>query len=398
MNTETRPTQSRLSGEANPFRRGKLALGAVGFVLLTGGVFWYQFSRVEAGAATPTGNDLHWSYLVLILLCLPIETLTCGARTWVVTRVLEPRISLWSCIKAEWANVAISTLTPTQSWGGPGQIYVLSRAGASVGTSMTIMLLSCMSTLAALIGVALYALLVANTAGAWPVFLTVVWSFVGIGSAMAVVAMWPGPLRAALGNLSRAFWRLRGRGHALSDWWPPDRTGEGPAADRMGPLAGRLVDLIDTYRADVSRFLRRGPGAFACTCLLSLPFPVSRAVIAYLCLRFLGIGASDFRHILEAQLVLILFEFFAPSPGGAGVMEIVSLTMMSALVPAGYVPYYNLLWRASTLYLPALAGFVCLAPALLQDTRRVMRPTWRRPPCAAPMLCADGAASVEEPS
>lgn len=359
-------------------------------MLLTSTVFWYQFSRVGAGAAIPTWSDLRWGYLALILLCIPIETATCGLRTWVITRVLQPTVSLWSCVKAEWANVAISTLTPTQSWGGPGQIYVLSRGGASVGTSLTIMLLSCIATLVTLLALALYSLRVANTDGAWPVFLTVIWSFLGIGSAMAIVAIWPGPFRAALATLSRTLWRLRGRRRALKEWWPPDDGKKGPAVDRMSPLTAKLVDLIYTYRADVSRFLRQGKAAFACVCFLSLPFPVSRAVIAYLCLRFLGIEASDFRHILEAQLILILFEFFAPSPGGAGVMEMASLAVMGEVVSAGYAPYYNLLWRSSTLYLPALAGFVCLARAVLQDTRRAIRPTWDRPACAEGFESAGG--------
>ena len=328
-----------LSDGPTPFRRGKLAFGAVGFVLLTAGVFWYQFSSLDVHAARPRWDDLRWSYFVLLLCCLPIETATCALRTWMMTRILEPRVTLWTCIKAEWANVAISTLTPTQSWGGPGQIYVLSRGGASVGTSLTIMLLSCVATLAALLGLALYSLVVASTDGAWPLFLTVVWSIVGIGSAMAVVAIRPGLFQAALAALPRR-------------------------------LANKLVDLVAAYRADVRSFLRHGKAVFGCVCLLSLPFPIARVVIAYLCLRFLGIEASDFRHIFEAQLILILFEFFAPSPGGAGVMEVASLAVMGSLVPVGHAPFYNLLWRSSTLYLPALAGFICLAWTVVQDTRR----------------------------
>lgn len=327
-----------------PFRRGKLAFGAVGFVLLTAGVFWYQFSNLDVHAARPRWDDLRWSYLVLLLCCLPIETATCAVRTWMMTRILEPRVTLWTCIKAEWANVAISTLTPTQSWGGPGQIYILSRGGASVGTSLTIMLLSCVATLAALLGLALYSLVVASTDGAWPLFLTVVWSFVGVGSSMVLVAIRPGLFQATLAVLPRR-------------------------------LAAKLMDLIAAYRADVSNFLRQGKAAFACVCLLSVPFPIARAVIAYLCLRFLGIETSDFRPIFEAQLILILFEFFAPSPGGAGVMEVASLAVMGELVPTGYTPFYNLLWRSSTLYLPALAGFICLAWTLLQNTRRWSRST-----------------------
>jgi polar amino acid transport system substrate-binding protein len=49
-------------------------------------------------------------------------------------------------------------------------------------------------------------------------------------------------------------------------------------------------------------------------CLLSLAFLVSRALMAYFCLRFLGIEASDLRHVLEAER---LRGGVVPSPGGA---------------------------------------------------------------------------------
>jgi uncharacterized membrane protein YbhN (UPF0104 family) len=61
----------------------------------------------------------------------------------------------------------------------------------------------------------------------------------------------------------------------------------------------------------------------------------------------------------------------APTPGGAGIAEGASLTIMADIVPAALAPYYNLLWRFSTAYLAALAGFVCLGRALVQDASRV---------------------------
>ena len=111
------------------------------FALLTAGIF-SQFQRIQAGDATPHWEGLRWGYLALILLFLPVETLAAGLRIWLVCRVLQPGVRLWTCIKAEWANVAISMLTPSQSGGGPGQIYILNRDGASVGTALTISLLS----------------------------------------------------------------------------------------------------------------------------------------------------------------------------------------------------------------------------------------------------------------
>jgi len=36
------------------------------------------------------------------------------------------------------------------------------------------------------------------------------------------------------------------------------------------------------------------------------------------------------------------------------------------------VPYYNLLWRSTTLYLAAIAGLIFLSWAIIQDARRVV--------------------------
>jgi hypothetical protein len=44
---------------------------------------------------------------------------------------------------------------------------------------------------------------------------------------------------------------------------------------------------------------------------------------------------------------------------------------MDGAMPIGFAPYYNLLWRCSTLYLPAAAGLLFLSWAIMQDARKV---------------------------
>lgn len=358
-----------LRGHGITFGGGKLVAGGVAFALLTAGIFWYQFQRIQAGDATPHWERLRWGYLALILLFLPVETLAAGLRIWLVCRVLQPGVRLWTCIKAEWANVAISTLTPSQSGGGPGQIYILNRDGASVGTALTISLLSFVGTMVGLLGMGLYSVLVSGIEDTGPLFVAAVWSLISISAALILAAVWPGLFRVALATGSRALWRLRGARHLLPGWWPPGEPQTGPPADRMDRWTGRLVDIIYTYRGDVVRFLRLGKGTFAWVCLLSLAFLFSRSVIPYLCIRFLGIEASTLRHVVEAQMALIFLVFFAPTPGGAGVAEGASLSIMAEVVPVGFAPYYNLLWRFSTLYVAALAGLFCVLRALLGDAR-----------------------------
>ena len=96
--------------------------------------------------------------------------------------------------------------------------------------------------------------------------------------------------------------------------------------------------------------------------------------LAILSVGLLGLGGTaSLRHIAESQLQLIFMMFFAPTPGGAGIAEGASRSIMADIVPAGVAPYYNLLWRFSTTYLAALAGLLCLALALARDASRLAR-------------------------
>src|SRR5262249_18162616 len=91
----------------------------------------------------------------------------------------------------------------------------------------------------------------------------------------------------------------------------------------------------------------------------------------YLCVRFLGIDTGSVRSIVQIQMTMAFVVLFAPTPGGAGVTESVSRTLMADIIPIGLVPYYNLVWRFSTTYLVAIAGLVCVARAPLEHSRRV---------------------------
>lgn len=175
----------------------------IAFLALTVGIFWYQFSRIQPGDASARWDQLRWGYLALILLCLPVETVASALRIWLLCKVLQPGVGLWTCIKAEWANVALSVLTPSQSGGGPGQIYILNRGGASVGTALTISLLSFVGTMVGLLGMGLYSLLGSGTGATGPLFAGAVGTLTAISSAMLLAAVWPGLFREALGLLSR---------------------------------------------------------------------------------------------------------------------------------------------------------------------------------------------------
>jgi len=90
-------------------------------------------------------------------------------------------------------------------------------------------------------------------------------------------------------------------------------------------------------------------------------------------LRFLGIGNSTLGEVLQIQMALLFLLYFAPTPGSSGLAEVFSLSAMAAIVPAGLAPYYNLIWRTTTVYLSAVLGLLFLGLTLLRDTRSILQ-------------------------
>lgn len=368
-NTQQR---SRRPREIQGMHLVKLLIGGLAFIALTVGIFWYQFSRIKAGYQAPRSSQLQWEYLLLMLLCLPFDTLATGVRIWVVGRVLQPGICLWTCLKAEWANVGFSMLTPSQSGGGFGQIYILNRGGANVGTALTISLLSFLGTMIGLLCIGIYSLLFSSVDLIGPFFYGAALTLTLTIILMILGVVWPGCFQVIVTRISRAFCRVRSRKHSLNGWWPPHKPRTGRPPELMGPLAAKLVDLVYTYQDDIRRFVRRGKASFVWVCLLSLVFLFSRSLMAFFCIRFLGIHASTLGYVIELQMALIFLIYFAPTPGGSGLAEGVSLSIMAAVVPIGFAPYYNLLWRCSTLYLSAILGLFCIARTMSHDVQTVI--------------------------
>jgi uncharacterized protein (TIRG00374 family) len=351
----------------------KLLVGSIAFIILTVGIFWYQFHRIQPTDAIPQWNRLQWKYLLLMLICLPIDALACGLRMRVVCTVFQTGASFWTCLKAECANLGISILTPSQSGGGFGQIYMLSHSGINVGTALTISLITFLGSMVGLLGVGLYSLLISGIDYIGPFFSGAIWLFILVLGILILSLIWPGLFRLVVAKIDHVLAKTWTRGKLFRKRQQPGRVAIKKKPEQMGRLAGKLVYLIYVYQRDARRFLKMGKARFGLVCLLSIVFIISRCLMAFFCLRFLGVEGSSLGHILELQLALLFLIYFAPTPGGSAIAESASLAIMAGIVPVGFAPYYNLLWRGSILYIPAIAGLLWILQAIMQDVHRIAR-------------------------
>ena len=350
----------------------RLLCGGLMFIGLTVGIFWFQFSKIPAGSRPEVWGQLQWRYLLWLLLFLPVDTVAAGLRIWVIGRVLQPGVSLWTCLKAEWANLGLAMLTPSQTGGGFGQMYMLSRGGMRLGTALTVSLISFLGSMVVLLFVGIHALLSPGVEhlnaffqGAFVVF------FLVFGGLMAAVC-WPGLVRRVARAMTTVVGKIESRSALPQKCGLPQKCRIRRLSETICMVSKKCIDLCFHHQANMRRYFRLSNSNFLWVCLLSLIFMLARAIMAFLCLRFLGIAVGDVGHVLQTQLCLIFLIYFAPTPGSSGLAEGASMAMMDGIISAGFVPYYNLLWRSLTLYLPAVAGLIFLLSAIAKDARNAV--------------------------
>ena len=382
VQTAPRPSENSVPGQVKPpalsendiqkFGIYRLVCGALIFLGLTVAIFWYQFSEIPAGNRPPIWNQLQWGYLFWLLLFLPFETFAAGLRIWVISRALQPGVSLWTCLKAEWANLGLAMLTPSQTGGGFGQIYMLSRGGMNLGTALSVSLISFLGSMVVLLFIGIYSLLIAKVDHLVVFFQGALLVFLLVFAVVIVAVCWPGSLRFVIAGICNGIQKICGRKHSGKNIGLPQNSRVRRFTNQLHNFSEKLIDLCYMHQVNIRRFFSQDKTSFVWVCLLSIAFMLSRSIMAFLCLRFLGIQASSLFSVIETQLSLIFLIYFAPTPGSSGLAEGASMLLMDGAMPAGLVPYYNLLWRCSTLYLPAIAGLIFLSWTIMQDARRVV--------------------------
>lgn len=129
---------------------------------------------------------------------------------------------------------------------------------------------------------------------------------------------------------------------------------------RSSKVAGRLVHLekgIDEARDAMAKFnTPRGWLALFWATVISGPSHANKLLSGYVALRAIGIEAHFVDVLLLQTLITFLLYFFAPTPGGSGIAELLSAAVMSVYVPRPLTALYTLIWRLIISYFTIIFG------------------------------------------
>ena len=107
---------------------------------------------------------------------------------------------------------------------------------------------------------------------------------------------------------------------------------------RVGSRAHGAIDAIDRCHRELIHYARRHFHIFLAGILVSAVCFVSKFAVAYVIVRSLGMRAS-FMDVALLQMVIILINYFFPTPGASGAAELSSAALMSSIVSKGLIGF-----------------------------------------------------------
>ena len=328
---------------------GAIRRGLEIFILISlvgyAAVFFYGN---DAGAFLPSLGRIKWGWVLVGLGLASMDWIGGGLRLWVLGREVHTKPDLPGLIIAGGMGAWGAYLTPMQAGSSPVQIYAMKRTGFPVPKALATVLMTFIATVIffAVAGPLALFFGAGESLGARGVVLGLSLLDLFRGSMMIFAAL------AVLLLLVMVAPRIVSNGvHRLAEI----------LSRRSSKVADRLEHLrvgIDQAHETMQAFNTvRGWVALFWATIISGPSHANKLLAGYVALRAVGIEAN-FVDVLLVQTLITFLLYFAPTPGGSGVAEVLSLSVMSVYVPRELTPVYTLVWRCILTWFTIGAGFV----------------------------------------
>lgn len=290
-------------------------------------------------------------YLIAGSLLSLLDCLLDSARLYALSGALHPPLRFISCFRASVSGIFMGGVTPSQTGGGPAQIYVLYKDGMSFTTATVSSLMTFLATMVFLIGCGVYLTLFHPIPSIDPSLILLSRTTLALFAAI-IMAFFLAVLRPVV--FERLFCALLGCVPRLQHWM-----------GRKG-WTETFTRSIYEYHDIVVFYFTRAKLALSSGMALTVLMYLNKFFIAYVVIR--GLGASaPLGEVIFIQMILFLIFYFAPSPGASGVAELTSGILMGHLLPPHSQAVFTVLWRSFTLYFNMLVGGIIFFRYLVRD-------------------------------
>jgi uncharacterized protein (TIRG00374 family) len=319
------------------------------FVLLSLLGFACVFFFTTTGESVKALESFRPEFMVLALVLVALDFLLGGLRIYVFfTKEILKRVGLLDCIKANLANIFMAAVTPSNTGGGPAQLYILNRRGVPLSGAISVSLINFFSSMFFFfIGFLIVFFFTSGGMFAKGLTYLIRYSFL-VFSLVSLLGIFLVIKPDSLSSLFKIF-RLVGK-----VIWRKDK-------EKQNTMSEKFKDQVVQLRFYLQHFIHREKFILFVSFLLTIAIYLNKYLIAFVILRGLGLNV-DFLQVLYLQIIQYFILYFSPTPGASGIAEVSSVSLMSTIVPTGYLVVFAVLWRFFATYVGvALGGWITLA-------------------------------------
>ncbi|RKZ05262.1 hypothetical protein DRQ25_16555, partial [Candidatus Fermentibacteria bacterium] len=302
-------------------------------------------------------RNFNLGYLALVLVLSSIDMCLGAFRNHIYFMKLVPEMKFMVSFRANLANIFMGAVTPSQSAGGPAQMYIYYKAGVSVGKSLSVSILNLLGTLVFFIVAASFALNVLAASFSKTMHSLIIFCFIVFATELIIVILII--LQPSL-FLKFLTWLAK----KLCSWLPGFE-------NRINRIIGRIVTEVTAYKDSCKLFITEHPLILLLSIFLTCVLYLNKFILAYFIM--LGLGASG--HLVQVlciQALVLFICYFSPSPGASGVAELSIAALMASVMSADTLGIFTLLQRFFLLYIPVILGaFVVFKAAGSSLTQKV---------------------------
>jgi uncharacterized protein (TIRG00374 family) len=277
-------------------------------------------------------------------------------RFKILVNSLGNNVSFRVSLKAFIANIFVSAVTPSQTGGGPVQIYVLNRAGVPIAKGFTgclmgaVLAVFCLLTSTIVILIARPDLRGEFGGRLTGILATVVIVF-GFMALLFLLSLFRTKLvKNLVGRTLLALLRVVG-------------------TERRLAFTKRVLGGMDQYRECMSVFFRARKQRLLLALILTLASLSANSAISIVLLAGLNVEFNVL-NVYLSQFILFFVAYFGPTPGASGIAEFSTFWILSSLnVRTDILGVYTVLWRLFTSFIAvALGGIIILS--LIREHRQ----------------------------
>ncbi len=243
----------------------------------------------------------------------------------------------------------MGAVTPSQTGGGPAQLFILNQGEISIAKGVSIGVINFLSTIVFFIIASGGALLfLGGSFSSQVVNHLIVAGFVVFCLQFIVVLtalLKPSIFERFFNFLTGFFSRV-------------------PSIAKKSEALRKWFSLFVEHYGDTCKFFFNKElvvvlQSFVLTGLLYL----NKFTLAYFIMRGIG-GTGGYMDVIAIHMIIFFISYFAPSPGASGVAELTTAALMSSIISRNLLPLFTLLQRFFLLYIPVILGIFTVLNAV----------------------------------